>query len=58
MGQLTKSDALPNEGPPMLYTTGQNQQWPTSGLAGYITPAVWGVHNTSKRGTKARVVHK
>ena len=26
----------------MLQSGGQNQQWPTSGQIGYITPAVWG----------------
>ena len=26
--------------------------------SGYITPAVWGVPNTSKRGTKSEVAHK
>ena len=27
----------------MLQSRGQNQQWPTSGRIGYITPAVWGI---------------
>ena len=42
----------------MLHSGGQNQQWPTSGPGGSITLAVWGVSNTSKRGTKAEVIHK
>ena len=42
----------------MLQSGGQNQHWPTSGLGGYITPALWRVPNTSERGTKSYVGQK
>ena len=35
-------------------TREQNQNWPTYGQIGYITPAVWGVLN---KGTKSKVAH-
>ena len=33
------------EGSPTLQSGGQDQKWPTSGPAGYITPTAWGVPN-------------
>ena len=45
---------LPSRGPK---SGGQNQKWPTSGLGGYITPAVSRVPNASERGTKSEVAH-
>ena len=45
-------------GPKCFKAGGQNQQWPTSGLIGYMMPAVWRVPNASKRGTKSVVAHK
>ena len=35
-----------------------HQKWPTSGLGGYIAPAIWGVPTASERGTKSEVAHK
>ena len=43
---------------PSLYSGGQHREWPTRGPGGYITPAVWGVPTTSKRGTKSEVAQK
>ena len=37
---------------------GQNQEWPTSGQGGYITPTAWGVPNPSGRGAPSQVAHK
>ena len=37
---------------------GQNQRWPTSGPAGYITPTAWGVPTASKGGAESQVAHK
>ena len=42
----------------MLQTGAQNQEWPTSGPGGYITPAVWGVPTASDRGAELGVAHK
>ena len=42
----------------MLQSGGQNQKWPTNGQIGSMSPAVWGLPNTSKWGTKSEVVHK
>ena len=42
----------------MLQTGAQNQEWPTSGPGGYITPAVWGVPTASERGAELGVAHK
>ena len=39
----------------MLHSGGQNQQWPTNGQFGCITPAVSGVPNALERGTKLAV---
>ena len=41
-------------GSPRLQSGGQNQRWPTSGQAGYITPAAWGVPTASERGGRIR----
>ena len=41
-------------GPHRFRAGGQNQKWPTSGQAGYITPAAWGVPTASKRGDRIR----
>ena len=37
---------------------GQNQSWPTSGLNGYLTPAVSGIPIAAERGAKSEVAHK
>ena len=42
----------------MLPSGGQNRHWPTNGQIVCITPAVWGVPYSSKRGTKAALAHK
>ena len=41
-----------------LESRGHNQQWPTSGQIGHITPAAWGVPYAAKHGTKLAVAHK
>ena len=41
----------------MLHSGGQYQQWPTGGRIGYITPAIRGVPNASKRATMLEVAH-
>ena len=43
---------------PQRYSRRQNQQWPTSGPSGYMTPTASGVPNISERGTKSSKVHK
>ena len=45
---------LPLGGPHRFRAGGQNQNWPTSGQGGYITPAVWGVPTASDRGDRIR----
>ena len=45
-------------GPHRFKSGGQNQQWPTSGQGGYITPAAWGVPTASERGAESEVAHK
>ena len=42
---------------PTLQRWGQSHQWPTCGRIGYLTPAVMGFPNASKRGTKSEVAH-
>ena len=37
---------------------GQNQNWPTIGQSGYLTPAVSGIPTASERGAKSEVAHK
>ena len=41
----------------MLQSSGQSQQWPTSGRRGDITPAAWGVPNALERRTKLATAH-
>ena len=43
-------DPLPFGGSPRLWSGGQNPLWPTIGRIGYVSPAVQGVPNISKRG--------
>ena len=45
-------------GSPPLQGGGQDQNWPTSGQGGYITPAAWGVPTASQRGAESEVAHK
>ena len=40
---------LPSRGSPTLQGGGKNEQWPTSGWIGYLTPAVWRHRNASER---------
>ena len=49
---------LPYRGSPPLQSGGQNQEWPTSGQSGYLTPAVSGIPTASERGAKSEVAHK
>ena len=57
MGKVATSP-LPPRGSPLLQSGGQNQKWPTSGQASYITPAAWGVPTASERGAESEVAHK
>ena len=49
---------LPTRGSPTPQSGSQNQKWPMSGRISYVSPAVMGVPNASKRGTKSEVAHK
>ena len=42
-------------GPHRFRAGGQNQNWPTSGQGGYITPAAWGVPSASQPGDRIRI---
>ena len=57
VGKLATSP-LPYRGAPPLQSGGQNQQWPTSGQIGYLTPAVSGSPTAAERGAKSEVAHK
>ena len=57
VGRLAASP-LASGGSPTLHSTGQNEQWPTSGPRGYITPADSGIPIASELGTKSAVAHK
>ena len=41
-----------------LRAEGQNERWPRSGPAGYITPAAGGVPKASQLGVESQVAHK
>ena len=56
MGKVA-TPPLPPRGSPPLQSGGQNQEWPTSGQDGYITPAASGIPTASKRGAKSEVAH-
>ena len=45
-------------GPHRFKAGGQNQNWPTSGQGGYITPAAWGSPPLQSGGTESQVAHK
>ena len=49
---------LPSRGSPPLSSGGGNQEWPTSGQSGYLTPAVSGIPTASERGGESEVAHK
>ena len=55
---MVATSPLPPEGSPTLQSGGQNQNWPTSGQGGYITPAALGVPTASERGAESEVAHK
>ena len=38
---------LPYGGSPTLHSGGQNEEWPTTGQVGYLTPALWGFPDAS-----------
>ena len=49
---------LPSRGSPPLQSGGrENQNWPSCGQSGYVTPAVSGIHTASERGGKSEVAH-
>ena len=48
---------LPSRGSPPLHSGGQNQNWPTCGQSGYVTPAVLGIPTAAERGAKSEVAH-
>ena len=45
-------------GPQRVRAGGQNQNWPSSGQGGYITPAASGFPTASERGAESKVAHK
>ena len=49
---------LPPRGSPPLYSGGQNQNWPTCGQGGYVTPAASGIPSASERGAESEKVPK
>ena len=57
VGKLATSP-LPYRGAPPLQSGGQNQNWPTSGQIGYLTPAVSGSPTAAERGAESEVAHK
>ena len=57
LGKVATSP-LPYRGSPPLQSGGQNQNWPTSGQIGYLTPAVSGIPAAAERGAKSEVAHK
>ena len=57
MGKAATSP-LPYRGSPPLQSGGQNQNWPTSGQSGYLTPAVSGIPTAAERGAKPYLAHK
>ena len=56
MGKVATSP-LPSRGSPPLQSGGQNQQWPTYGQSGYVTPAVSGIPTAAQRGAKSEGAH-
>ena len=57
VGKLATSPLPPRGGPPPQ-RGGQNQNRPTSGRIGYLTPAVSGSLTASEQGAKSKVAHK
>ena len=49
---------MPPRRSPPLQSGGLNQNWPTSGQGGYITPAASGFPTASERGAQLEVAHK
>ena len=54
VGKLATSP-LPSRGSPPLQSGTENQQWPTSGHSGYVTPCVSAIPTASERGLKSEV---
>ena len=54
MGKAATSP-LPSQGSPPLQSREGNQEWPTSGQSGYVTPAVSGIPTASERGAKSEL---
>ena len=57
VGKMATSP-LPYRGSRPLQSGGQNQNGPTSGQNGYLTPAVLGIPTASEQGAKSEVAHK
>ena len=57
MGKVATSP-LPSRASPPLHSGGQNQNWPTYGQSGYVTPAVSGIPTAAERGAKSEMAHK
>ena len=57
VGEMATSP-LQYGGSPPLESGGQNQEWPTSGQGGYLTPAVSGIPTAAERGAKSEVPDK
>ena len=51
------TSSLPSRGSPPLQSGRQNQQWPTCGENGYVTPAASGIPTASERGAKSDGAH-
>ena len=56
VGKVVTSLLPPRESLPQQ-SGGQNQNWPTCGQDGYVTPAASGMPSASKRGAKSEVAH-
>ena len=57
VGKMATSP-LPSRGSPPLQSGGQNQQWPTCGQNGYVTPVVSGIPTAVERGANSEMAHK
>ena len=57
VGKMATSP-LPSRGSPPLQSRGQNQQWPTCGQNGYVTPVVSGIPTAVERGANSEMAHK
>ena len=58
LGGKVATPPLPSRGSPPLQSGGQNQNRPTCGQSGYITPAGSGIPTAAERGAKSEMTHK